>query len=230
MNLSGLRGIIFDMDGLLVDSERLARESLITTASEFGLDPEPDLFAQMVGLPADGSLRLLRTRYGVSFPAERFLEQVGADCAHQVDLGKLTLKPGAAELVDRAETIGLQKCVATSSSRLKARHTLSKVGMLERFDAIITRDDVARGKPHPDLFLRAAAEMRLAPNVCLVLEDSYNGIRAAKAAAMRAIMVPDLLYPTAEMSELAEAIVPDLFVIVNALVSFRPDVGQLAGL
>jgi beta-phosphoglucomutase-like phosphatase (HAD superfamily) len=102
--------------------------------------------------------------------------------------------------------------------------------MLERFNAIITRDDVARGKPHPDLFLRAAAEMRLAPNVCLVLEDSYNGIRAAKAAAMRAIMVPDLLCPTAEMSELAEAIVPDLFVIVNALISFRPDVGQLAGL
>jgi HAD superfamily hydrolase (TIGR01509 family) len=217
VNLSCLESIIFDMDGLLVDSERLARESLVSTAAEFGLDPDLDLFTRMIGLPEDGSVRLLRAAYGDSFPAGRFIARAASDCITKLDAGHLGLKPGAAELIDWLDQSGLRKGVATSSSRAKATHTLSSVGVLDRFDVIVTRDDVARGKPHPDLFLRAALEMGVDSRRCLVLEDSYNGVRAAHAAGMRVVMVPDLLCANPEMCALSEAVVPSLFAVLDAL-------------
>jgi HAD superfamily hydrolase (TIGR01509 family) len=218
VNLSDVRAVVFDMDGLLVDSERLAHTALLETAPAFGITPDPQTFMRMIGLPEDGSLELLRTRYGRGFPSERFVWEAALRHAALVSSGALKLKAGAAELVAGLERSGVPKAVATSSSRTKAMDTLIKVSMLERFEAIVTRTDVQRGKPHPDLFLRASSELGIAVNRCIALEDSYNGVRAAHAAGMRVIMVPDMLCSTDEMQRLSEGIVADLFAVLDAFI------------
>jgi beta-phosphoglucomutase-like phosphatase (HAD superfamily) len=136
-----------------------------------------------------------------------------------VDAGRLELKKGAAELLDALEGSGVPKGVATSSSRAKAMHMLTKVHLADRFEVIVTRTEVPKGKPHPDLYLRAAHELGFAVDRCISMEDSYNGVRAAHAAGMRVIMVPDLLCPTGEIEELSEAVAKDLCAVLDAFIS-----------
>jgi HAD superfamily hydrolase (TIGR01509 family) len=219
VNLSNLRAVIFDMDGLLVDSERLAHLALIETARAFESVPDPEIFTRMIGLPEDGTVELLRGRYGRDFPAERFIKEAARTCERLVASGHLALKAGAAELICALERSGVPKAIATSSSRAKAVHTLTKAHIAHRFEVIVTRTEVPRGKPYPDVYLQAALELGIAVDRCIALEDSYNGIRAAHAAGMRVIMVPDLLCPTAEIAELSEAIVPDLCEVLTAFIS-----------
>jgi HAD superfamily hydrolase (TIGR01509 family) len=217
VNLSNVRAWIFDMDGLLVDSERLARAALIQTAGSFEVAPDPEIFTRMIGLPEDASVDLLRFRYGLDFPAEKYIREAARACEVMVASGHLKLKRGAKELLEFLERSGIPKALATSSSRQKAMRTLAAVQMVRRFDVIVTRTDVLRGKPYPDLFLRAARELGWPGDQCIALEDSYNGVRAARAAGIRVIMVPDLLCATPEMTLLSEAIMPDLFTVLDAL-------------
>jgi HAD superfamily hydrolase (TIGR01509 family) len=219
MSFHGAEAVIFDMDGLLVDSERLARDALIETARRFEKQVDYDLFKQMIGVPEDASHELLIRRYGSDFPAAQFLEQATLRCRALVNAGHLDLKPGAVELLQSLELAGIPKAVATSSSRAKAEHTLRAVGVLSRFNAVVCRDDVARGKPYPDLFLSAASRLEVDPAVCIVLEDSHNGIRAAHAAGMKVIMVPDLLSPTPSDIATCEIVVPNLFAVLSILSS-----------
>jgi beta-phosphoglucomutase-like phosphatase (HAD superfamily) len=107
--------------------------------------------------------------------------------------------------------------VATSSSRDKAVHHLSRAAIWHRFDAVLTRGDVSQGKPHPDLYLAAARALAMAPSRCLALEDSYNGVRAASAAGMPVVMVPDLLAPTDEMHRLCSAVMHDLHEVADMM-------------
>jgi HAD superfamily hydrolase (TIGR01509 family) len=127
-----------------------------------------------------------------------------------VQSGLLKLKPGVLELLRDMDRAGLRRAVATSSSRSKALGHLQQAGILSRFEAVVTRDDVQRGKPHPDLFLAAAACLDVAPGACVAFEDSYNGVRAAEAAGMTVVMVPDILPPTPEMQRRCAAIIESL--------------------
>lgn len=219
MNLSNVRGVIFDMDGLLVDSERLAREALVQTAGVFAIEPDAETFTGMIGLPEEGSLSLLRLRYGLDFPAEQYVRETAVACETLVRAGHLALKPGAEELLTLLKRLGIPKALATSSSREKAMRTLTAVQATEWFEAVVTRTDVARGKPSPDLFAKAACELGLPADRCIALEDSYNGVRAAHAAGIRVIMVPDLLPATTEMIALSEAIVGSLSDVHQALLT-----------
>ena len=205
--------VVFDMDGLLLDTESLAMRGLAQAAVAMGVDAPEEFCHAMIGVPADHCRTLVTERFGPDFPADDFLAAASRQMGVLIDAGSLQLKPGVRELLDHLDTIGLARAVATSSSRAKAAHHLRRTGIMERFDAVVTRDDVARGKPHPDLFLRAAQVLGRAPNHCLALEDSYNGIRAAHAAGMQVIMVPDLLPPTAEMRDTCLLIATDLHAV-----------------
>ena len=217
------RAFVFDMDGLLLNTELLARRALLESGTALGLDVTERFCSLLIGVPADRSRELLLEHYGRDVPADRFF----ADAADRLDVviadGGLRLQPGVIELLDWIDARGLPKAVATSSARTKALHHLAAAGIERRFDAIVTRDDVARGKPHPDPFLRAAAAIDVPPGDCLALEDSYNGVRAAHAAGMPVVMVPDLLVPDDEMRRLATAIVADLHGIVPWLAAERTD-------
>ena len=120
------------------------------------------------------------------------------------------MKAGAAELIGDLAARDLPMAVATSTFRRIAEHHLRRAGFLNHFGAVCTREDVTRGKPHPDLFLAAAEKLGVRAERCLVLEDSYPGVRAAHASGAMTIMVPDMLPATDELRALCIAVVRDL--------------------
>ena len=211
------RAVVFDMDGLLLNTEKLARRALMIAGHEVGLDISETVCEAMIGVPADGCHRLLVTQYGEQVAADAFFAATTRHLHAQIDAGHIECLPGARALVDYLRRHDIPRAVATSSSREKAHHHLQAAGLLHGFDIVVTRDDVARGKPFPDLYLHAASRLGFAPGECLALEDSYNGVRAANAAGVPVVMVPDLLRPTDEMYELCLAVLPDLCDVLRRL-------------
>ena len=209
---------VFDMDGLLLNTETLARRALMRAGHALDLPMTEAFCASLIGIAADGSRKLLYDRYGEDAPADDFFSLATREMTAQIDAGALALQPGVEALLDGLDRCSIPRSVATSSGGDKARHHLAAAGILDRFDHIVTRDDVAAGKPRPDLFLEAARRLRKAPGRCLALEDSYNGVRAAHAAGMPVVMVPDLLAPTDEMRETCLAILDSLQQVADLFV------------
>lgn len=212
-----IKAVIFDMDGLLLDTETLAMKALISAGTSVGYDMPAAFCHLMIGAPADRCREMVAERYGSDFPLDRYFETQEVHLRDLVDEGRMTLKTGVIELLDYLDAHGIRRAIATSSSRTRTDHHLGLMGIAQRFAHIVTRDDVTRGKPNPDPFLKAAEKLGVSPDVCLVLEDSYNGIRAAHAAGMRVIMVPDLLEPTDEMRGKAHRVVQDLHAVIRFL-------------
>lgn len=217
-----IKAVLFDMDGLLMDTESLAMRGLEQAAIEMGISAPESFRYAMIGVPADRCRVLVQERFGPGFPAEDYLAAASRHMDAMIEAGALRLKPGVRCLLSHLEELEMPKAVATSSSRVKAEHHLRSTGIFGRFDAIVTRDDVARGKPHPDLFMQAAQKLGTRAEHCLALEDSYNGVRAAYAAGATVIMVPDLLPPTNEMRERCALIATDLHAVRPLIFSPPP--------
>ena len=190
--------VVFDMDGLLIDSEGLVREGMLRAAAHLNVDLPLWLCAKMIGLPIAQSTALIGEHLGPGFDLQPFLAREELEIEALFAEG-VALKAGVIELLDYLDVLGLPRAVATSSGRGAVDENLGGNNILHRFDAIVTREDVGRHKPHPDPFLKAAQLLGVAPQACLALEDSHNGVRAAHAAGMMTVMVPDLLDPTEEM-------------------------------
>lgn len=199
--------VVFDMDGLLVDSERVYRDAMGEALETLGWSMSEALFRSMIGLSDHRAL--LFEHYGEDFPVVDFYGRVH-DLAVARLAGGAPLKSGALELLDRIEALELPRAIATSSSHDTVRLHLGSSGLIERFHTVVARGDYARGKPAPDPYLSAAGRLGVDPARCLALEDSHNGVRAAAAAGMMTVMVPDLLEATGEMLELCVAIARDL--------------------
>lgn len=194
-----IRAVVFDMDGLLIDSETLVREGGIRAARRMGQDLPMSVTARMIGLPLAECIEMLARHFGPGFDMEAYLRLERQEVEALFKEG-VALKAGVVELLDHLDALGLPRAVATSSSRDAVEAHLGGHKILARFDAIVSRENVRRHKPNPDPFLAAAAALGVAPEDCLALEDSHNGVRAAHAAGMMTIMVPDLLDPTEEMA------------------------------
>lgn len=212
-----VEAVIFDMDGLLLDTESLAMDALVSAGTELGYDMPRTFCHLMIGAPADRCRALVIETYGENFPLTRYFETQERHLRSLVDAGKMQLKTGVIELLATLDAQGIKRAIATSSSRTRTDHHLGLVGIAEQFSYIVTRDDVTRGKPNPDPFLKAAQLLGVAPEACLALEDSYNGVRAAHAAGMRVIMVPDLLQATEEMRTKTAHVVQSLHDVISLL-------------
>ena len=208
--------LILDMDGLLIDTERLYLEVNVLAAAELGYTLAPETNLGMVGVAIDGCRRLLAEAHGDGFPFERFRD-LGYELLESRMADGVPVKPGALELVDWAKDEGLPVGVATSTRRARAEHHLARVGLLGLLDGLVTRDDVTLAKPAPEPYLRAAGLLGVAPGAALAAEDSANGVRAAAAAGVPVVMVPDVLEATEELRALAHAVVPDLHHVLAAL-------------
>lgn len=220
-----IHAVIFDMDGLLLDSESLAMDALVSAGTELGYDMPRAFCHLMIGAPADTCRELTTERYGADFPLEDYFRTQEVHLRALVDAGRMQLKIGVLELLDYLDERGLRRAIATSSSRTRTDHHLGLVGLAQRFEHIVTRDDVTRGKPNPDPYLVAAEKLGVTPAHCLALEDSYNGIRAAHAARMRVLMVPDLLQATDEMHAKANRVVRSLHDVIAYLDEVAAPVG-----
>lgn len=205
-----VRAVIFDMDGLLLDTEQLARLTWQRAARDCGVDLDDALFVQLIGRTRRDSNAILERAWGSAVPLDTFRTRCSELWEEVIANRGIPVKTGVSELLDLLDAIPLPRAVATSTGRAAAERCLRMVGLLARFDHLVTGDQVERGKPAPDIFLHAAERLEAAPETCLVLEDSLLGITAAHAAGMIPVMVPDLVPPTDEIERIAYRIATSL--------------------
>jgi HAD superfamily hydrolase (TIGR01509 family) len=219
--------VLLDMDGTLLDTERVYIASLRTVLSARGYADVTEACHAMIGLPGPDCQQLLIARYGKNFPIDEINRDFATECAAMMRDG-LPLKPGAAELLDALREADCPMAVVTSSSRRSAEQHLTLAGIRMRFDTVLTRDDVARSKPCPDLYLLGAQRLGVRPEACIAVEDSSVGVAAAHAAGAITLMVPDLLPPGEATRAQCAAVLPDLFGVL-ALLRERAGLGQTIG-
>lgn len=210
-----VKAVVFDMDGLLFDTEELFFQAMCAAGAEGGHDISRAFFLSLIGLPADRNFERMQDHFGSGFPAGAF-HACCHDHFHALE-HNMALKPGVIELLDRLDQLHLPRAIATSSTRQNVERNLDRFGLAHRFGAVLAAGDYADGKPHPAPYLAAAEALRVAPVDCLALEDSHNGVRSAAAAGMMTIMVPDLLETTDEIAALALHVARDLHEVLGLL-------------
>ena len=205
-----LRPVIFDMDGVIFDSERLLMDCWKVVADRHGV---PDIEATLslcLGVNVNVSRQIYFDRYGADFPLDEYKTEVRAIFRSRCPDGYPPVKPGARALLSWLREQGTSVALASSTPTEIVRRELESAGLLTFFDEVICGDQVSRSKPAPDIFLKAAAALGAEPADCFIIEDSFNGVRAAYAAGARTLMIPDIVPPDGEMREKAEVILPSL--------------------
>ncbi len=204
-----VKAVVFDMDGLLVDSEVVYCEALTAQALAMGHVLPLAVMKRMIGHTWAGSAHVLVDHFGQAFDTD-LMREGSVERFYDLAAAGIALKAGVSELLDHLEALGIPKGVATSSRRVDLEHHLGGHGIIDRFQAILAHGDYSHGKPHPEPYLKAAEALGVDPADCLALEDSHNGVRSASAAGMMTVMVPDMLDPTEEMHSLCVRIARDL--------------------
>ena len=200
---------LFDMDGLLLDTEALYIQAMQTTARTLKRDMPLEFCHSMVGIPGKECNLMIEAFYGEGFSIDEFRGHFSASIRKLLD-ERIPVKPGAIELLDFLEARGIPRAVATSAGRTTAEHHLGRAGLLGRFQALATRDDVTHAKPEPDVYLEAARRLGVAPERCVAFEDSNVGLTAAHAAGTMAFFVPDIVAPLPEVRAKAVRVLDDL--------------------
>jgi HAD superfamily hydrolase (TIGR01509 family) len=220
-----VEAVIFDMDGLMLDSEQMAKSAWRRALADWGLALPDDLYLQLIGRAAADTKALLLQAFGPALLVEEAYARKQRYLDEAIALNGVPLKPGLLELLDFLDAAGTPKAVASSTNRAFVLRKLGIAGVIARFDAIACGDEVANGKPAPDVFLAAAERLGVPPWRCIVLEDSDAGIRGAHAAGMIPILVPDLKPPSAEVAALAHRIFPSLVEVRDYLAALRASGG-----
>ena len=206
---SPLSAVIFDKDGLLLDTETVVRKAMFDACTDLGYTMEDALHLSLIGGVRESTDARLQAHYGPDFPLTTYRERCRFHFEH-ICRDEVPVKPGARDLLIFLRESGIPAGVATSTNRARSEENLLRTGLIDLIDVLVTRDDVQFAKPHPECFLKAATLLGVAPGQCLALEDSHHGIRAAHAAGMTAIMVPDMLKPTPEIELLCAGILDSL--------------------
>ena len=212
-----LQAVIFDMDGVIFDSERLVIECWETIAKKYNIPGIVEICMRVQGNNREETGKRFREKYGNDFPYEAYKKEVSALFRHLYGGGRLPLKPGVAEILEELKRGDIPLALASSTRTDIVKLELDEARLLQYFDAVLGGDMVPRSKPEPDIFLAAAEALGVSPANCYVLEDSFNGIRAAYRAGMHPVMVPDMQQPTDEIRRLAEAVVENLLVAMDYL-------------
>jgi HAD superfamily hydrolase (TIGR01509 family) len=207
--------VVCDMDGLLVDSERMERRVWQRVAQELRIELSDARFATFVGHSGDRNDALLRHYFGEAFDVPRFREMCHRGMRELVAREGVTLRPGAREWLAFVSALDIPLGLATSSGPVAVQERLGDV--LHLFSAIATRADVEHGKPHPDLYLEAARRLGIAPDTALAVEDSPAGTQAALAAGMHVVVVPDLVAPPDDLAPRLAAVFPSLDALRQAV-------------
>lgn len=209
LRLRPFEAVIFDMDGTVLDTESVFKTIVFEVCTDLGFEMTDAVHTAMVGSSHETTNRLLVEAYGVAFPYTQFDERCRITMRERSHAG-VPVKIGARELLLELRERGIPTAIATSSRSPHAQEQLSAVGLIDMFATIVTRNDVINPKPHPEPYLLAAERLGVDPLLCLALEDSPAGVRAAHAAGMQTIMVPDLVHPSAEIRALDIAIMDSL--------------------
>ena len=205
-----IKGAVFDMDGLMFDTEnltyKLQRDILVEAGLEFSLDDyKKTIGKRLADLPV-----LFYDLFGESYDFDRFrLECRNAYIKYTEEYG-VPVKDGLFELLDKLKEKDIKIALATSTTRRSAERTLKIAGVFDYFDELVCAEDVKNGKPDPEPFLKAAEKLSLEPSECMALEDSVNGIKSAYLAGMKTVMVPDLIEPDDEIKAMCDLVLGSL--------------------
>ncbi|MBE6633423.1 MAG: HAD family phosphatase [Ruminococcaceae bacterium] len=199
-----IRAVLFDMDGTLFDTEVVLCRVWQKMVDAGSLPADfMGLLPSMVGKIRSAISADLRAHYGADFPVEEIFRQRAELVQKELDLHGVPLKPHVPQIFEELRERGIHMALVTSTSAPSVADYMRRTGFGEYFSTYVTGNRVSNGKPAPDCFLLAAEELGCAPEECLVVEDSNNGVRAGAAAGMRVILIPDIQEPTPEIRELA---------------------------
>ncbi len=199
-------GFLFDMDGLLLDSERIAKEGFARSCRYFGIGNREALFHRLIGIKWERAVEILHDALSAEVDASAFSDYWDADYHRNTSDKPVPLKPGVSKLLDILSREGRPMAVATSTRHASAVNKLSRSGILGYFQRVIGGDEVREGKPHPEIYLKAARALDCDPRDCLAFEDSERGTRAALASGATVVQVPDLLPPSEELLQLGPVV------------------------
>jgi HAD superfamily hydrolase (TIGR01509 family) len=208
--------VVFDMDGLLFDTEVLYREASFAAISALGYRMDDEMFRRTLGHSWESIRLLLLDLFGTDFPTDEF-RTICLTRFQELADSSLQMKPGVPELLEYLRTNDIACAIATSSRRQNVDHHVGMHGIGEYFREIVAWGDYEKSKPAPDPYLAAAARLGVVPSTCLALEDSHTGVRSASSAGMMTVMVPDLLAPNPEIERLCVRIAPDLHAVRHSL-------------
>ena len=201
--MKNTKAFIFDMDGLILDTERIAFRSYKEALKEYGYDFTEAFFLTLVGTNVKLTKELFLNRYGSWFPFDLLHENHNKITDKYIKENGVTLKEGVKELIDYLKENEYKIALATSSDREKAEYLLELVEIKDKFDYIICGNDIVNSKPNPEIFLKAAENLKVEPKECVVIEDSKFGVKAAVNAGMKVINVPDMKMPDSEVKSMA---------------------------
>lgn len=212
--------VLFDMDGLMLDTERLAHRAWTQAMMERGYTLDESAYLRLIGRTIADVQSILSEVFGDSIPYAEIYARRRVLYDAEIAAKGVAIKPGLLELLDFLEEHKVPKAVASSTHRAGVVMKLTLAGVADRFPVLVGGDQVERGKPEPDLFLEAARQLGFAPRNCLVLEDSEAGILAAHRAGMLPVMVPDMKQPDADTDRMAYRVVPSLHEVIPLVETF----------
>lgn len=214
-----IKAIVFDMDGVIFDTEKLYRKHWMITAKEFGIpeDTMGELCNLIAGSTKERNEKLMKSRFGEDFDYMLFREKTMSRMDQEISENGVELKPGVVELFDHLKENGYLIGLATSTQRERAERNLSNAGILHYFDEIVYGGIVANGKPAPDIYLKACQDLGVKPEEAIGIEDSINGVKSSAAAGLYTIMVIDLIEPTDEIRPMTYKIFNSLFEVMDLL-------------
>lgn len=204
------RAFIFDMDGLMLDSERVTNQAWQRASADFGYDMSDEVARESVGSSPPVAEVIYKKHLGPEFPYHEVRKTKTKYFQESIKNEGLQLKAGLLELLDLLESRGLRKAVASSTSQPAVNQRLAMTGLLPRFDVVVAGNDVSHLKPAPDIFLEAARRLNVTAQQCLVVEDTPYGVVAAVGAKMPVILVPDLAPIPDQLGQLTVGVFPSL--------------------
>lgn len=204
------KAVIFDMDGVIFDSERMVLDCWEKLAEKYQLERMQEAYMPCIGTNDVRMKEIMEAFYGKDFPFAAFREEASRLFHEMVAEEGLPVKKGVRELLEYLREQDIPVGLASSTRLALVTEELQQAGLYDHFGAVTGGDQLKRSKPEPDIYLMACEKLGVSPEETYAVEDSYNGIRSAYSAGMMPVMVPDLLPPTEEMYEKSVAVLEDL--------------------